>query len=313
MVNEVAAWRNGEPVRLRLCRVIDELATEGVLEPAAGVRVETLPASSDGLPAWLPMRKSPYGYLSRTLVAVEAETQPALFRPDPRRVERCRVTPTANVDAVCRALSLETGERLTSAVYVEDYGDLAAVSCSGHGFAFDRGDRGHVVRGGDRLHGDERGVTTLTRAPKSVSQAHLATLVTGMDRANARTKIGIERWLNAMDGQRGLADRLIDLRISLESLYVRNSRGNAGEIALGGAWYLGADDFQKRRRIYKTLKKAYRLASGAVHSGHVDTREETGERLAEGLELCRRSIIKVLSCGEPKSWEDVVLGGAVDV
>ncbi|MDE0422764.1 MAG: hypothetical protein OXK76_18000 [Gammaproteobacteria bacterium] len=68
---------------------------------------------------------------------MEAETQPALFGLDPTRVERYRITPAANIDAICRELAGNGG---AVDVYVEDYGDLAVVSCSGHGFVFDLGD-----------------------------------------------------------------------------------------------------------------------------------------------------------------------------
>ena len=97
--DRLAEWRACATMSVLSDRRVDN---GGRTRTCLGVRVEVLPASFEGLPAWLPMRATPPGDFSRTLVAVEAETQPALFRLDPTRVERCRITPAANIDAICR-------------------------------------------------------------------------------------------------------------------------------------------------------------------------------------------------------------------
>lgn len=163
IVWDVAVWRKGEPVRLCVCAVVEDLTLDNVLEPLRGVRVETLPAASDRLPAWLTERIMGNDYLRRSVVSVEVQAAPPLFRPDNAQIVRSRGH-GAGVDAVCRALSLECGEYSMPVFLVADFGDLASMSRSGHGLTWGGTGRLGLVRSTDRVGYDrERGVTMFLR------------------------------------------------------------------------------------------------------------------------------------------------------
>ena len=118
--------------------------------------------------------------------------------------------------------------------------------------------------------------------------------------------------MKSKDSSDSIADRFIDLRIALESLYLKDfPNGYRQEmrfrLALFGAWYLGTD-FGDRKRILKRLREAYDAASGAVHSGDLDFSVENQKLLSDGQDLCRRGILKLLSEGPPPNWGDLILG-----
>lgn len=308
IAREVSAWREGEPVRVRVCGVVDSFTPERAFALSPGTRVESLPGSSDALPAWLPERVMANDYLGRAVVSVDAEARPALYRPTGAAHVESRLPDAVDIEAVCRALSLECGEYAVPGLYVEDFGDLAAMSRSSHGLTWGAGRLG-LLRSTDRLRQDaETGVMTLARATRSVCERRVSALLAGMDSATPSTGIAIDRWMRAMAARAPLADSLIDLRIALESVYLpRNARGMRLRLALTGAWHLGGD-LAGRRAIYRKLSEIYRLASRAVHEGDVGEDPKGGAALSDGLELCRRAIVKMLTEDDPPGWEDVMLG-----
>ena len=89
----LADWGRGSPVPVRIVGVLDRLPVDRTVAPGRGIRIDPLPAVSDDLPAWLPDKPGllDFAYLGRTLVSVEAEAAPALFRPE---------DPTASTGAV---------------------------------------------------------------------------------------------------------------------------------------------------------------------------------------------------------------------
>jgi Apea-like HEPN len=104
--------------------------------------------------------------------------------------------------------------------------------------------------------------------------------------------------------------KAIELGIALESLYapMKLSEGIANAIRVRAARFLGGS-FGERQKIVEILKDVYDLRSLAIHTGRFDTknkwRDDTAvsEVLKEGQRLVARSLIKVISNGEPK-WED---------
>lgn len=131
--------------------------------------------------------------------------------------------------------------------------------------------------------------------------------------------------MRSKDASSGLEDQFVDLRIALESQYLHDfdnehSQEMGFRLALFGAWHLGAG-FQERKVVRKTLRDAYKKASGVVHTGNIDSACEkrklknTGLRwlenqklLSDAQNIVRRGLLAMLREGPPHNWGDLVLG-----
>ena len=120
-------------------------------------------------------------------------------------------------------------------------------------------------------------------------------------------RTAFEYWLKSKARRPDLADRMVFLRTALEALFLDG--GNRAELtfrlATNGAWYTGRNPAERRQR-YNTLKNVYAAASGAVHSGRVNSTAE--KLLTDGQEICRLAIQKRLRFGRDPVWEDIVFG-----
>ena len=311
----LADWTRGAPVSFRITGVLDSLALDRPVSPARGIRVEPLPAASDQLPPGLPDRPGlvHYAYLGRTLVSVDAEAAPALFHPqDPVATAgavRTTLKADLSVEDVSKALSLLCDESHPPAFFWHDHGDLAALGALGHGWECDGTGRLGVLRHTDRLRYDlNTAAVTLDRQVRSLDEERLRGVVAGMRSPGRSVRVAIDRWMLAKGGRTDPADRLIDMRIALESLFLPNDlRGARLALALYGAWYLGPG-LRERKELFEKLRRAYGAGSGAVHRGEVA--DDAGGRvaLAEGLDVCRDGILKMLAEGPPAPWPEMVLG-----
>ena len=165
------------------------------------------------------------------------------------------------------------------------------------------------MRQTDRLrHQAHSGGFNLTRQARSLDEEQLRQLVAGMRSSSRQVKVTIDRWIRAKGAQTDLVDQLIDMRIALESLFLSGDvRGVAFALALRGAWYLGRDAAE-RKAAFARIRRAYGAGSRAVHRGEVADDGSAREALADGLELCRSGILKMLAEGPPAPWLDIVLG-----
>lgn len=332
----VMGWMRGEPVAYQTRSVlnVDGLLVEPV-SGAAGVRIESLPLSTDRLTGYLPLHQgqSLNDYLGRMVMTVDHSAAPALFRPGDKesvRGTRATAVPGAGEDVVCQALALETDAFVEVAMSWNDFGDLDAFHRRSGERTWSRG--GAHFRGalgaGSSLRTDFRtGVTTLTfRHPtewRVDGERFAANLAALAEPGFNFLSIAAARWLRSKDGA-SLEDRFIDLRVALESLYLHDldrdrSQEMAFRLALFGAWHLGAN-LQERKEIRKTLRDAYATASRAVHSGNIDTlrkkrrgsdhgRSENLSLLSDAQDIARQGLLTMLRDGPPRDWWDLILGG----
>lgn len=129
---------------------------------------------------------------------------------------------------------------------------------------------------------------------------------------NPAVGIAAQRWSSSKRPGENLADRFIDLRIALESLYLSERGPELGfRLATHGAWHIGADA-EERRRCFQTLRDAYNAASSAVHKGELKETEEHLRLLAEAQDLCRRGILERLGEDTAPDWNAVILGTTED-
>ena len=130
----------------------------------------------------------------------------------------------------------------------------------------------------------------------------------------ARLQVPITRWITSV-GQRDEVDRMIDLGIALETLFLDDDvRTNlTHEFAQRASCYLG-EDKTDRQELYSRFEEIYNNRSGAVHRGVLrkeGTSEEREEFIRGVQSICLRSIKTAIARDIPKNgkeWEAWGLG-----
>ena len=335
-------WLRGEPIRYQIRSILnsDRILREPV-SPMEGVRLESLPLSTDRLSGYLPLAgdRSPTQYLGRMVLTIDHSASPALFRPgDERtvRTERATAASAGRPEVVCQALALEADAFAEAAFSWLDFGDDLGVFGLRSEEVWSTG-QAHFRPPSFRNYLEETnhatGVTTLTledRPEIEVDAERLGGVLTALLGSSASSiQIAVSRWLRSKDASPPLEDRFIDLRTAMESLYLRDFENEHSQelgfrVALFGAWHLGAN-LEERRTVRKTLRDAYGAASRAVHDGDIDSRPKARRRrkredpvglrreneklLSETQDIVRRGLLAMIATGPPRDWGDLVLGG----
>ena len=135
-----------------------------------------------------------------------------------------------------------------------------------------------------------------------------------------KLKIPIDRWIKSKS-ERNPVDKIIDLGIALESLYLSGTESK-NEIrfrfSLHAAWHLGVDK-EHREGLMKKFKAIYDWRSAVVHTGKLPkkgsgkkkksyTQEEVREFIRNAQDLCRDSIMKILEDRKFPDWSNLILG-----
>ena len=282
-----------------------------------GIRMIPLPNSTADLPSYFPHMSSfmdSGDLLGRTLIVVDYTVRPTFTDPAPlslpedmfQRQQVCSELPNFDVEQFCDALSLANDGAIEC---VADW-----IHVDPDAIIIPRWSHTGVVR---LFHHTQRRRDSVLATENSVNEAvslyeARQSLSPGLGQ---KLEVPIKRWIKSKTEQ-SLPDRFIDLRIALESLYLRdflneNSQEMRFRLALFGAWHLGSD-IGDRRRIRKRLREAYDVASGSVHSGVLDYTSENRELLSDAQDLCRRGMLKLLREGHPHDWGDLILGAGED-
>ena len=138
-----------------------------------------------------------------------------------------------------------------------------------------------------------------------------------------RVDIALTR-LNRALRRNDLTNKAIELGVSLEAILLsgKDEDGVGGEItfrlASRGAWLLG-DSMEERKKIFNTLKAAYRLRSKAAHEGTIASKTKgvnkgqepmhTKYLIEDACKLCSEAISQIIKDGSFPDWTDIVLGG----
>ena len=99
------------------------------------------------------------------------------------------------------------------------------------------------------------------------------------------------RRFNLAHVRKELEDKLIDLMIALEALYLLNTDQELGfKLAIRAAFILGKDKgkSEEKEKIYKFLKNAYKIRGGIVHG---NKRLEEKIKLSDGEEISAQNFI----------------------
>jgi len=131
-----------------------------------------------------------------------------------------------------------------------------------------------------------------------------------------KLKIPIKRWLKSKTSRTD-TDKIIDLGIAFESLYLSDRDGNSElsfQFRLRASWYLGKNK-PDRELLMDEFKAIYTLRSKAVHTGKipqtVKIRSKSvpiSEFIPKSQDLCRQSIMKMIEKGAFPDLNNEILG-----
>lgn len=195
----VADWADGAPMSYRTCIVVPITIAEAV-SPVAGVEIVPLPLCTAELPAGLPARdgKSRADYLGQSLLSVDTEATPALFRPETpspaRKAVRAALTPPVTLKIIQEALSLESNVFVDGGLVWDDYGKFFALADHGGRVG---GALGHLRHRKRQTTSLETGVSTLELLDddiRDLSEENIGWLLGALWRADARTRVAVSRW-----------------------------------------------------------------------------------------------------------------------
>ena len=256
--------------------------------------------------------------LGRTLVRVEYEVSPIFHRPDetytfeslPRLHFSIKLKgqdlPDPNLDTLCQALSVVARCRVRSAMSWTSLLDYEIFALSYPWGISPGGWSGTDLEAG---LGDRLQLTAPQMETIKVIYMGLTQLPTG---TWEKLRIPIDRWAKSMAEENPL-DQIVDLGISLESLYVPDSQGESGfRLAHHAAWHLGKDKAE-RTDLVKEFRQIYAARSDVVHTGRLRGDRDrpsfdVSEFVSRAQELCWQGITSIINAGEIPNWSDLSMG-----
>ena len=220
--------------------------TEGELRPVDGLCLDTLSSNGEEFPKSLYAQIDEHDiryeqYAQRAILSLEHETGPVLYAPDDETTgfphfrpspEICNpVLSPVSTDGLCRAMSVEING------YVDWFGQWWEYS-DADAFLLNSG-HSHSWR-------DTSGLSpilvTVEHLERSLELNGLLDGFTSLD-------LGIARWRRSKRATI-IEDRLVELRIALESVLLPDDRGVVGEkrhrLATRGVWLLGETPEQRK-------------------------------------------------------------------
>ena len=312
----LADWVRGEPVQFRTSTFVNGLTLNARLLPRKEIEIVPLPLTTTELPRLPSYNKlSGRDYLGLTVLSLAMSASPALFRPktgESKATVRSHLEKDINITMVCEALSLQANCHVSQSFLWIEYEEAAPFSLNEwetwtlgtNSFERVRWKSASYRMGAAtiELHDDV--------SIASLDEDEVMQTIKTLQGADKKLRISVDRWKRSKRPNARLEDRYIDLRIALETLYLKDfvneySTEMRFRLPLFGAWYLGST-FEERRDIRKTLRDAYDTASGVVHSGEISNKSKGC--LEEAQELCRLGILKLLHEGHPEDWGDLILG-----
>ena len=309
-IKTLFGWIDGEPLRYQTKALLTGVVVDEPLILKGGLRIEQLPNSSSELvpyhhapPSMLGSADSYVELLGSTLLSVDCEAIPAFYLPsstgitweNTQRSRKVSKIPGFSIDTFCEALSLSCNHSIRCKSSWGFYGDLQQfnrITSWNRQFAY-------VPHQWNEAH----------LSNSELSQARkLLTLIDAKKQTRRGLGTAIHRWINSKSEETMFVDRFIEIRIALESLYLREHIGEMRfRLAMIGAWHLGKTPGE-RRDYYDLLRKAYHLSSKAVHAGEIKDTEPNRKLLARTQDVCRQGILECLSETAEPNWEDLILG-----
>ena len=125
---------------------------------------------------------------------------------------------------------------------------------------------------------------------ESTRYAQMAPIVTRLSEALAR------------DGRFAVADRILDIAMALERMYVLDENNIGRKLRNRTAWLLRTDAASEQR-IKDGVRELYDVRSDIIHNRlHKLTPERVHSAFVEGFDLARQSLFQLLREGPPQNW-----------
>ena len=328
--SQLDRWlHKGEPIRYRQAAILNGIAVRDQLVPTAGINIEPLPFTLDEIPIHFPRSHTSANekYLGRAVVYIDYVASPALFNPtmvNPGPPVIVKRVSDVSFETVCQALSLACNHYVNTGFYWGYYDVVPGLSRANSGTTIAYGTQRFGpwpafsgVLTSERFEEVNMLTTAYGHSGLELSETKLGDTIESIRNLNSDSSLtALSRWIKSKDDSQDVKDSLIDLRIALESLYLKDFQNDRyrGEmrfrLALYGAWHLG-EDFVDRKIIRKKLLDAYDEASSIVHGSSVDDTVKRRRLLIEGQDLCRRGIQKLLE-EDPSNLADLILGAGYE-
>ena len=123
-----------------------------------------------------------------------------------------------------------------------------------------------------------------------------------------KLRIPIDRWVKSKAGEEP-NDKIVDLGIALEALYVTRKDKIERQLCYRGSRYLEEDEklWEDREAEFKAI---YNYRSGVLHNRELDEEVTIGKQtvpisdlVPRAEDLCRRSILKIMKAGKYPDWK----------
>ena len=302
-----SGWLDGQPIRYKVVGLVDGLSVNEPLALENGIEVRRASRWLPPIPGNVVIARLPQERRAGSAeVSFDVSAQPAFFRyEDPMEYGAGGKVihtwaggdfSTSMLHDFCEALSLSCNRCVRPVDVWQDDGDTAAF-CDGSSSLPWR-----------RIRATESSVATPLTQEMLEGAWKIYRMRQSVLKVKSTVDVTVERWVNSKQQESSLRDKLIELRVALEVLFLDNAQGESRfRLAMHGAWLLGAS-VEERDRYYDALLRAYGAGSTAVHGGEVSAKHK--EQLTAGQELCRDGILKMLRLGHTPEWRTLVLGKA---
>ena len=318
-------------------RLLDGIRLKTEINVFEGIRLVPLPPSTSELPYYLRkhLHDVPKDFFSgKTLLVVDCSVSPIFhkpfrastiqeFRNQLNRIFRTEIdskdfpnlkTDDFPLNLFCQALSLACHSEVKIFFRTRFLPEDKLYNLS-HGMG----------RGGSRTR-PRLGNFPEVGQPEIEKAKHLSKILFELNRAELNSKdrkklqIAIGRWIRST-ANKDLEDKIIDLAIALEALYLPDAGESTFKLAVRASWHLGSGK-EDRKKLLTEFKELYKCRSAVVHGGEVKEsvtiEEDTvpmSELIKKSQDRCRESIEKImkhcLKQGEfPKNdyWDNLILG-----
>ena len=318
----LSEWSDGASLRFKVCIVLGGAHAVESFELNPGLRVYRLSLSSLSLPNSIPNipMEVTKQILGRTVLEVDVFTSPALTvfptEPDYPELQTCTVLAPARLDDLFVTLSLVCNQQVGMAWSWNDFGDARSFATG-----INTGWAGPGMEipplGGVEWQpwSDKVELYRFDPPPPNLLAPDLQRacgLLSELSRrmaADERFDVAVNRWMAAVSHDVATSDRVIDLRIALEALYVDSDQSELSfRLVTAAARHL-RNNVVDRKAVRDTLRQFYSLASRIVH-GAAKAKYSANDvaLIEEATTLCRDGILKILEDRyKPESWNDFLL------
>ena len=308
---------------------LEGIRLEADIPVCRGVRLITVPDTSSGpVPAWLLQhmpdflffhnQESEFSARGKTLLVID---RPAFSIFHKRSQDMFDDAPP--IDDLPYQFNLE-GEEYTSCETVTFFENLfcqalslacnSAVQVSGTGWLLPEEKFFHPRNGGVSLSrsrgqfGDATFGTPTQVGETEIDEAkYLYSILDSNVRIREKLRIPIDRWMKSKT-PRNPIDKIIDLGIAFEALYITSQNKIGKKLRHRASWYL-AENPADQQELETEFEAIYDYRSKAVHEGKLDEEVEIhGKRMPRSefiksvQDLCRRSIREIIKDGKFPDW-----------